>query len=429
MSQSLQTREHETTGQSATELPSVSAPAASGEISVALLTGGGDRPYVYGLATELISKGAQLDLIGSDHVDCREFHENPAVKFLNLRGDQSLGVSLATKVSRVSKYYARLIRYAATAQPKVFHILWNNKLEIFDRTLLLLYYKALGKKIVRTVHNVNAGIRDSKDSLLNRLTLRFQYWLSDHIFVHTEKMKLELIDDFGVPETRVTVIPFGINNSVPNTHLTPAEARQRLGIKSDEKTILFFGNIAPYKGLEYLTTAFQQLLAQHENYRLIIAGWPKNCEMYWAAIREAIRENVQSGQILLRADYIPDDETEVYFKAADVLALPYRHVYQSGVLFLGYSFGLPVLAADVGALKDEVVEGQTGFVFRPEDPIALAKAIERYFTSDLYADLNRQRQEIRNFAMEHHSWHLVGQLTMDVYANVLPSAMNPNQNS
>ena len=54
--------------------------------------------------------------------------------------------------------------------------------------------------------------------------------------------------------------------------------------------------------------------------------------------------------------------------------LPYRHIYQSGVLFSGYSFGLPVLAADVGSLKDEIVEGKTGFVFQPEDPVDLAKA-------------------------------------------------------
>ena len=100
---------------------------------------------------------------------------------------------------------------------------------------------------------------------------------------------------------------------------------------------------------------------------------------------------MQRGRVLLRADFIPDDETEVYFKAADVLVLPYRHIYQSGVLFLGYSFGLPVLAADVGSLKDEIVEGKTGFVFRPEDPVDLARAIERYFASDLYADLNSRQ--------------------------------------
>ena len=110
-----------------------------------------------------------------------------------------------------------------------------------------------------------------------------------------------------------------------------------------------------------------------------------------------------------------------YFKAADVLVLPYRHIYQSGVLFLGYSFGLPVIAADVGSLQDEIVEGKTGFVFRPEDPDDLAKTIERYFASDLYANLRSRRQEIRQFAMESHSWDVVGQQTVSVYANLLRS--------
>jgi D-inositol-3-phosphate glycosyltransferase len=388
-------------------------------IAVALLTGGGDKPYAFGLATELISKGAALDLIGSNDLDCLEFRGKPAVRFLNLRGDQSADASFARKVSRVSKYYARLIRYAATAKPRIFHILWNNKLETFDRTLLMLYYRALGKKIVLTVHNVNAGIRDSKDTILNRFTLRIQYRLADHIFVHTKSMKAELYEQFGVQEDRVTVIPFGINNSVPNTRLTPSEARERLGIGKDERTILFFGNIAPYKGLEYLTTAFQQTLACHDNYRLIIAGWPKNCESYWTTIRESIREDVRKGRVLLRADYVPDEETELYFKAADVLVLPYRHIYQSGVLFLGYSFGIPVLAADVGALKDEIIEGKTGFVFKPEDPLDLATTIERYFASDLFLNLKSHRQEIRDYAAESHSWEAVGQVTMNIYAGLL----------
>ena len=134
-------------------------------------------------------KGAALDLIGSDELDCPEFRGKPGVNFLNLRGNQRPDASFVRKVSRVSMYYAKLIRYAATAKPRIFHILWNNKFELFDRTLLMLYYRLLGKRIVLTAHNVNAGRRDSNDTRLNRLTLRIQYRLADHIFVHTEKMK------------------------------------------------------------------------------------------------------------------------------------------------------------------------------------------------------------------------------------------------
>jgi D-inositol-3-phosphate glycosyltransferase len=388
-------------------------------MAVALLTGGADRPYAFGLATALMSKGTALDLVANDELDGPEFHGKPDVNFLNLRGSQRQDVSFPRKVFRVSAYYAKLIRYAATARPKIFHILWNNKFETLDRTLLMLYYRFLGKKIVLTVHNVNAGRRDSKDTRLNRLTLGIQYQLADHIFVHTEKMRLELIEEFGVQPALVTVIPFGINNAVPNTRFSPRDARRKLGIRDGEKTILFFGNITPYKGLEYLVAAFNRILVRRDNYRLIIAGRPKDCEKYWTAIRDDIRGEIQSDRILLRADFIPDDETEVYFKAADVAVLPYRHIYQSGVLFLAYSFGLPVIAADVGSLKDEIVEGTTGFLFTPEDPVDLAKAIERYFASDLYANLNNHRQEIRDYATERHSWDVVGELTRDVYGRLL----------
>ena len=224
MKPNLQIREDGIDRQSLEPLANLTKSDKDLEIDVTLLTGGIDRSYVFGLTTELISEGATLDLIGSDNLVFPEFRDKPSLNFLNLQGSLRPDVSVLRKVFRVLLYYARLIRYAATAKPRIFHILWNSKFELFDRTLLTLYYKCLGKRVVLTVHNVNAGRRDSKDTYLNRLTLRFQYRMADHIFVHTEGGKLELSNEFGVRAARVTVIPFGINNSVPNTSLSQSEA-------------------------------------------------------------------------------------------------------------------------------------------------------------------------------------------------------------
>jgi len=399
--------------------PNPESHGQDSRIAVALLTGGGDRPYAYGLATELIARGVEMDLIGSDDLDCPEFRDKSGLKFLNLRGSQRPDVGFPRKIARILLFYAKLFRYAVNAKPKIFHILWNNKFQFFDRTLLMLYYKLLGKKTILTVHNVNTNKRDSKDSVINRRTLRFQYQKADHIFVHTQEMKVELSKEFQIDEPKITVIPFGINNSVPNTELSSDEAKELLGLRKDEKAVLFFGNIAPYKGLEYLVSAYQQIVARRSDCKLIIAGRPKGSEKYWTDLHEAIRADVQSGKILLRKEFIPDEETEVFFKAADVLALPYRHIYQSGVLFLAYSFGLPVLAADVGSLKEEIVEGETGFVFKPEDPVDLASVIETYFSSHLFSNLSTRRREIRDYAMKRNSWSAVGQSTIRIYARVL----------
>jgi D-inositol-3-phosphate glycosyltransferase len=394
-------------------------PDVKNDLAVSLLTGGSDPPYVFGLTMSLLSKGTTLDLIGSDELDLVEFKHRPGLNFLNLRGSQRPDASFLRKCSRVVTYYARLIRYAVTAEPAIFHILWNNKFEFFDRTLLMLGYKLLSRKIILTAHNVNAAKRDCKDTLINRLTLRIQYRLADHIFVHTQGMKRELVEDFGVRGSRVTIIPFGINNSVPKSSLTPTEAKQRLGILEGERTILFFGRIAPYKGLEYLIAAFRETLSRHNEYRLIIAGRVDQCEAYWRAIQESLHHEVQKKRVVLRAEFVPDDETEVYFKAADVLVLPYKDIFQSGVLFLGQSFGLPVIAADVGSLRDDIIEGKTGFLFRPQDPIDLGQTIERYFASDLYTELDRRRRDIYEHATERHSWDVVARLTMTVYADLL----------
>jgi glycosyltransferase involved in cell wall biosynthesis len=386
---------------------------------IALLTGGGDKPYALGLTTALTSAGVIVDFIGSDDHVVRELLANPRVNFFNLRGGQRPQVSRVTKVLRVLNYYFRLICYAAKAKPAIFHILWNNKIEIFDRTLLMLYYKFLGKRLVFTAHNVDKSKRDGEQSFLNRFSLRWQYRLSDHIFVHTEKMKSELVTEFGVAKEKVSVIPFGINNTVPNTSLSAADAKQQLGINKDEKTLLFFGNIAPYKGLEYLVAAFTELSKVGFNYRLIIAGSVKNCQTYWRAVEQSIILSGVGERIIRKIEYVPDEDTEIYFKAADVLVLPYTYVFQSGVLFLGYSFGLPAIAADVGTLKEEIIEGQTGFVFKPQDSSDLAKTIWRYFTSELFSGLDSRRPTIKAYANERNSWNKVANITTSVYANFL----------
>jgi len=241
-------------------------------LDVALLTGGSDKPYALGIAAALSSAKVAVDFIGSDELDLRELHNLPKLRFLNLRGDQSPETNFSRKIARLARYYWRLISYATTARPQVFHILWNNKFELVDRILLMAYYRLLGKRVVLTAHNVNIRKRDNCDSWFNRLSLRVQYGLAEHIFVHTERMKSELLADFGIPDSKTSVIPFGINNTVPNTGLTAVAAKRKLGIGTSDKVMLCFGQIAPYKGLQYLVDAFNGLAQTDKGYRLIIAG-------------------------------------------------------------------------------------------------------------------------------------------------------------
>src|SRR6266699_3359178 len=94
-------------------------PALSVEIEVALLTGDFDKPYAFGLALALASKGVWLDVIGSDDVDSSEMHTTLKLNFLRLWGSKK-DASLARNISRVWIYYARLLRHATVAEENIF---------------------------------------------------------------------------------------------------------------------------------------------------------------------------------------------------------------------------------------------------------------------------------------------------------------------
>ncbi len=400
----------------------VTAPSTARdvELDVAVLTGCQDRPYAHGLVMALTSKDVHVDMIGSDGEDSADLHVTPNLRFLNFRGSQNEGDKFATKLYKLMLYYARLCRYVMRSKPAILHILWNNKIEYFDRTLLMLYYKLLGKKIALTAHNVNQAKRDRQDSQLNRLTLKIQYNLSDHFFVHTKKMKDELLQDFGVAETAVTVIRHPINSAFQDSDLTSSDAKRQLGVKDNEKTILFLGRIKPYKGIEHLLTAFRQLAKRDATYRLIIAGEPhKGSEDYLEEIRSIVTRDFSEGRVVLKFQFIPDEKMELYLKAADVLVLPYKDIFQSGILFLAYNFGLPVVATDVGSFREEIVEGETGFICKPGDAADLARTLETYFLSPIYRDLGTRRQAIKDYANRVHSWDAAAELTMTAYSEML----------
>lgn len=406
--------------QSAAIRPRSQVDTANGPalLEIGLLTGGQDRHYAVGLGTALMEHNVALDVIGSDEIDGPEFHGNPRVQFRNLHGNLQSG-GLARRITRIFVFYARMFQYVLASRPKIFHILWNNKLQIFDRTFLMSFYKLAGKKVVLTAHNVNAGRRDNRDSWLNRISLRCQYKLVDHIFVHTEKMKDELVGEFDIKGSKVTIIPYGINNAVPFTDLTPQQARRKLGLKINEKVILYFGAIKGYKGLEYLVAAFQQIAAQGD-YRLIIAGErKKDYQEYWRSVEQGIEADPSRDKILLKIEFVPDAETEIYFKAADVAVLPYTEIFQSGILFLSLNYGVPVIATNVGSFSDDIVEGKTGFICQPRDPDDLAQKIKQFFESDLYKELEHRRPEIRDHALSEHSWNVVADMTRNVYTELL----------
>lgn len=388
---------------------------------VSVLTGGVDWHYAGPLTVELARRGLDLEVVGSsEFLELPEFRD-ANLAFVNAHGHAYSKRTFYQKVRRIFSVYANLGRYAARTDAQIFHILWHNKFKLFDRIVVTSYYKLLGKKLLFTVHNVDIDERDGKSGLTGRASLKFMYGLMDHIFVHTDKMKTQLQATFDVPSDKITVHPFGMNTVPPDSSLTRAEARLRLGVGPHEKVALFFGNVAPYKGLEYLIQALDILQADGlGDVKLIIAGRVKNrqASSYCDSITKMVAERGLHDRVRMETRFIPDEEIEVFMKASDVCVLPYVYVYQSGVLILAYRYGLPTVATDAGSMSEDIVEGRTGFVCRSADAADLARALRQCFTSRLVADRETTRQEILRFAESKYSWKSIAATIAGVYQTV-----------
>ncbi|MCX7984096.1 MAG: glycosyltransferase family 4 protein [Bacteroidetes bacterium] len=385
-----------------------------------VLNAGEQTDYLFGFITGLAQhRSLAIDVIdGSASAGLFSVYSN--VQHLNYRGDNRSPQSIILKLYRILRYYICLFLYVPRSTSTIFHIQWDNSFYLFDRTLLLLYYKMFGKILVYTVHNIDRKQRDTQRSpFLNRLSLWCAYHIVDHLITHTERMKEELCYQFGVPPDKVTVIPHGVNIFVPSTGLTTERAREQLAIHPSAKVLLFFGMIDWYKGLDIALEAFTQLHTIDSSFFFLIAGQPKRSRQYYAIVRSYAQQYLPQYSYFFDARFIPRHEVEQYFVAADCVLLPYRTIFQSGILFLAYRFGVPVIATDVGSFRDDIIEGKTGFLCEPDSPRSLGEAIMKFFKSDLYIKKNETRVYIQTYASQRYSWYTIGATTYQLYQQLL----------
>jgi len=178
--------------------------------------------------------------------------------------------------------------------------------------------------------------------------------------------------------------------------ISKVEARRKLGLKEDEKIVLFFGFIRKYKGLDLLLEAMQELKKDPRNIKLMVAGEFYEDEKEY---NELISRLGISDSLIMRTQFIPDSEVKYYLCAADVVVQPYRNATQSGVTPLAYHFEVPMVVTNVGGLPSLVPHDKVGLVCEPE-PKAIAAAISEYFNKGEQYFLPALRMEKQKY-----SWH------------------------
>ena len=236
--------------------------------------------------------------------------------------------------------------------------------------LTLLAFLPKKTRVVLQCHNIGDKEPAAWKRWLTNLVLR----RGDVLVVHAKSEADDAARRVDRPIVHTFLPVHEMGGAIP----TRDEARKSLGLRGN--VALSFGHVRPYKGVDIALNAWRMLKM---DVTLVVAGeaWWKSEEEY----RELARglDNVR-----LDLRFIPDAEIATYFAATDVVLAPYRVEAQSGVALTAFHFARPVIASTVGGLPEIIAEGENGMLIPPEDPAALANAIDKFFTSG-----DRERME------------------------------------
>ncbi len=297
---------------------------------------------------------------------------------------------------------------------KIVHIHWptftlglpaknlNRWASYYTFIVTLWLMRALKYKTVWTIHNVIPHEpQTSNDLYLAKKLSKTVDAKILHSSFTANKMKLLHIEN-GCS----TVIPHGNYAGVYPNKTTKRQARKKLGIGAEETVILFFGMIRQYKGIEELAETFVK--TDTKKVRLVIAG---NCVDQ--GLKQRIESYAKKPNIDFYQGHVDDKDVAKFFRACDIVCLPFRSITTSGSVMLALTFGKPVIAPAAGALQD--LPKGVGYLYNPQEKAALEKSIKQALRSK---NLPEKGTHAKAYART-LSWDKIAADTYKVYADVL----------
>lgn len=249
--------------------------------------------------------------------------------------------------------------------------------------------------LVNTVHDPYSHVGEA---LIHRRITRYLTIKSSHCLIaHGQKMRVETVSRFNVPLRNVFNIPHG--------NFLLLERLKDANLSEEANSILFFGRILKYKGLDYLIKAEPLITQAIPGAKIIIAG------------RGALEEHqpvlMSRSAFTVINRYLSPKEAVRLFQKTSLVVLPYIHASQSGVVPLAYTFGVPVVVTDVGSVPEVVVDGVTGRVVPAKDTEALAGAVIAILKDESLR--KRMGRKAYEYACNELSWEAIAARTTHVY--------------
>lgn len=345
---------------------------------------GGMTHYTSQLANFLCDKDIQVEILVANGSDIGNYLNSILVKYVNIPHH-----TYTPKIMEIIKF----IKIVKKVNPNIIHIT-----EKHPWLYLCLALTRVIKKypMIYTMHDVEMHVGE-KDCLWSYTNIKLAR-ISDHIIVHGKKLAEQLKNNIDKP---VSIIQHGDYSFFTKWREDP--------ITEEENTILFFGRIVEYKGLEYFIKAMPIILKDIPDAKLIIAGEGK------IGYHKELTDYKNNFEI--HNTYIPDAQVAVFFQRASIIVMPYIEGSQSGIIPIAYAFKKPAIATDVGGISEVIDEGVTGFIVSSRDSGALADAIIKLLKDE---KLRREMGENAYKKMGAElSWDKIAEITIKKYQEIL----------
>jgi glycosyltransferase involved in cell wall biosynthesis len=351
---------------------------------------GGLTHYAYQLCTAMAGEGADVTLVTAMDYELQDFpHNFRVVKLLRLwrRFDVDVEQSSSKLLNRARKVYVksrRAIRALRllTAWITLTLFLQRSKPDVVQfstinfafESYFIAFLRRRGFILSQICHEFEVREEKNRFEALLLGAKGNVYSNFSAMFFHAQENRNRFFALYpSVARERTHIIPHGNSSWLLNFKFQPEDirkARQKYGLKDDDRAVLFFGLLAPSKGIGDLVEAFALARATCDA-KLIIAGYPTKY-MDMRALTNRIAELNLTEHVIFDTRYLPVAEIGILMNVATVVVYPYRSSTQSGALQAAYTFSKPVIASAVGGLPEAVEDGKNGFIVPAQSPRDLA---------------------------------------------------------
>jgi len=247
--------------------------------------------------------------------------------------------------------------------------------------MVIVLLKVFKRNIILTIHEVDS----SKGKGRGILPSKSIFMLADAIIVHNNATIFQL-REMGIDTTKMILMPHGGYEYFNDKRISKSSAREYLHLSDKSHYILFFGGITERKGIPILLSAFKEL-AHRMNLNcpiLIIIGKPLSSYNLAQDITY-IKQSGLSEKIIMKNEFVSVEEAENWYKASDVVVLPYNSVCDSGVLRQAFTYGCPTIISNLPQFSDLTVHDENCLVFEVGNIVELSSLIEDLFANSLRA--------------------------------------------